>query len=178
MAWQPPPIDQLPRICARLQAIDVEPPHFEASAYGPLDKYLNSQLSDNFMLKPQGPLRHPVPEIAPPGEPRTSNDSYNNQVYSRRGKNPDFILCHFTETPNDDAMIALIEVKLKGDIIKAIEQLAIYLDILDASVPGIAIAGNDVAVIWRDPVTGCQVEHEFDLLTQEFLHYFSGLMIS
>ena len=39
-------------------------------------------------------------------------------------------------------MIAIIEAKLKEGIGIAIEQLGMYQDILDASVPGIAISGN------------------------------------
>jgi len=144
--------------------------------YGPINKLLSMLLGDSFMLKPQGPLRHLLPEIPLPDEPRTSIDSYNNEVYPRRGKNPDFILCEFSETLNDDRMIAIIEVKLKGDMQGAVAQLAQYLDLPDVAVPGIAVAGNEVLVIERNQAGGFQLVHQFSLLSQAFRYYLSGLV--
>lgn len=155
------------------------PPHLEASWYGPLCKYIGSQLDDQTLLKPQGPLRDRDADQS--GDPDSSTDSaasYGPFRAEGPKKFPDFILCRFTASQSQDTLKAIIEAKHPGDIRSAIRDLGIYLDLhADPNVVGIAIAGNEVVAVRLDPtsVSGCSQVWGTNLLGRGFLNHIFNL---
>lgn len=157
------------------------PPHREASWYGPINKFISGHLEDHAMLKPQGPLSELASVIDPdPDASFHSDNSYGRKTAGRRGEKvaPDFLLCTFTASMTGDSLKAIIEVKHPGDIESAREDVAYYLDLNDdASVVGLAVAGLTVEVIVLDSSrsSGFKVVKKFNLLRENFTQYIYDL---
>jgi hypothetical protein len=142
--WQRRTWTDLAPVRARIDHMTTNRPLEEYSWYGPIDKYLSSQVPDEFMLKPQGPLR----KMGHTPDPN-NRASYGPFELGESAVYPDFILCRFTANPNaqPDTIKAIIEVKKHGLMEAAKRELFVYLDMAAAvnqNVVGFAIAGHKV----------------------------------
>jgi|ERR1700691_4585346 hypothetical protein len=96
-------------LLARFNAIYKDPPHYEASYYGPVNALLTAYFPpvDGFLVKPQTRLRQPP---APGG--RTSTDSQGQQVgtFDNDG-NPDFLVSIGSAQLHHDIPLLICELK-------------------------------------------------------------------
>jgi hypothetical protein len=92
LAWILVALQTIPNpLRGRLRNVVANPPHLEASLYGPLDKLFNTIYSGpDWMVKPQAEIRAELPELVL-GEDAadTSIDSYNSPV-GGEASYPDF----------------------------------------------------------------------------------------
>jgi len=104
-----PPVTTLAWLLDRFEAIYVNPPHYEASYYGPINALLTVHFpaADRFLVKPQARLRQPPT----PGQ-RTSIDSVGQRVgtFDNDG-NPDFLISFGSPQLHQDIPLLIYEVK-------------------------------------------------------------------
>jgi hypothetical protein len=101
-----------PWLLNRFQALYRNPPHYEASYYGPVNALLNVHFpaADGFLVKPQARLRQP-PKLGG----RTSIDSVGQLVgtFDDDG-NPDFLVSYGSAQLHQDVPLLIYEVKTEG----------------------------------------------------------------
>jgi hypothetical protein len=107
------PVTIPPWLLARFNAIYTNPPHYEASYYGPVNSLLTVYFpaADGFMVKPQARLRQPP---TPGG--RTSIDSQGQKVgtFDDDG-NPDFLVNIGSAQLHHDIPLLIYELKKHGE---------------------------------------------------------------
>ena len=106
---------KLPRVrtpewlLGRFEALYKDPPHYEASYYGPINGLLTVHfpVADGFLVTPQARLRQP-----PKGEGRTSIDSVGQVVgtFDDDGS-PDFVVSYGSAERHRDVPLLIYEVK-------------------------------------------------------------------
>jgi hypothetical protein len=93
----------------RFKALYLNPPHYEASYYGPANMLLTTYFpaSLQFLVKPQARLREP-----PQPAERHSFDSYGQPVgTSNKDGNPDFLVSRGTSALDGDIPFLIYELK-------------------------------------------------------------------
>ncbi|KAG9078343.1 hypothetical protein FRC06_008413 [Ceratobasidium sp. 370] len=134
MQAPPPPPNEL---LQRIASLQNEPPHYEASWYGPLNALLQYyfRLAQRWMIKPQAVIR----DAAPIPSPATSIDSYDRAVDDQPDY-PDFIVCNYSANGRDDRIKLIIEVKAgnrRADVRRGRRQMLRYLQEMDSGLgPG------------------------------------------
>ncbi|KAG1805666.1 uncharacterized protein BJ212DRAFT_1390878 [Suillus subaureus] len=133
----------MPKIPAwkqRLHQLHLNPPHYEASWYGPIDKLANQVFAaDCFMVKPQPKIR----PSAPPGdadgellveEEGLSTDSMGTPVLPTSYFELDFVIVLVDDAR--DIPLVCIEVKKEGESHKSAgSQLYYYIEALTSKDP-------------------------------------------
>jgi hypothetical protein len=151
-------------LLARLHALFGDPPHYEASFYGPTNMFLTTffPASLQFIVKPQARLRDP-PE---PGE-RPSFDSYGQQVgTSDKDGNPDFLVSKGMSKLQGDVPFLIYENKRDGEAgVNAQIQIDRYMQwareyqrqaqssITGLQIYALLVSGADTQIYLLDPDT-------------------------
>ena len=121
------PVDIPNWLLNRFDALYLQPPHYEASYYGPINMLLTTFFTSQkgFLVKPQARLRDPP---SPGG--RTSSDSYGQTVgTSDKDGNPDFLVSTATSMLHCDVPFLIYEIKRDDqDEILASRQMDRYIN--------------------------------------------------
>ncbi|KAG0699812.1 hypothetical protein DFH29DRAFT_1070487 [Suillus ampliporus] len=128
---------QVPAWKECLNQLHLNPPHYEASWYGALDKLVNQVFAEDcFMVKPQPKLRRTAPvgehndnDNQPFEDEGFSIDSMGAPVLSDSYYEPDFIIVLVDD--DRDIPLLCIEVKKEGESYDAARfQLRNYIEVL------------------------------------------------
>ena len=172
---------KLPRVrtpewlLGRFEALYKDPPHYEASYYGPINGLLTVHfpVADGFLVTPQARLRQP-----PKGEGRTSIDSVGQVVgtFDDDGS-PDFVVSYGSAELHQDVPLLIYEVKNEDT---SFESTAAQMDRYIAwgkeyqgqaqgaerEIWGVLVIGSKSNIFYLDPKSLKQVKYsEFGLNT-------------